>query len=240
MTRDHPRLFPPQYSHCLFHHWIVSTPMIVLSCHCYCHDQVPTTTSFLLINSTASLLPASNPSNALVVKHSPANVGDARDAGLIPAVRKDPLEEEMATHSDILAWRIPRTEEPGGLMSTGFAKSQTRDSCLRETLRDWAETKKYKYIHCIFHMATSHLSSCKLDLVACMFILCCRIPPSFFKSIYIYLFGCARSELQHVISSVSAAAYRICFYFQHGAVACKIYFPDQGSNLVSSIESTES
>ena len=28
---------------------------------------------------------------------------------------EDPLEEEMATHSSILAWRIPRTEEPGGL-----------------------------------------------------------------------------------------------------------------------------
>ena len=33
--------------------------------------------------------------------------------------RKDPLEEEMANHSSILAWRIPRTEEPGGLQSTG-------------------------------------------------------------------------------------------------------------------------
>ena len=30
-----------------------------------------------------------------------------------------PLEEEMATHSSILAWRIPWTEEPGGLQSTG-------------------------------------------------------------------------------------------------------------------------
>ena len=33
--------------------------------------------------------------------------------------REDPLEEEMATHSSILAWRIPQTEEPGGLQSTG-------------------------------------------------------------------------------------------------------------------------
>ena len=32
---------------------------------------------------------------------------------------KDPLEKEMATHSSILAWRIPWTEEPGGLQSTG-------------------------------------------------------------------------------------------------------------------------
>ena len=32
---------------------------------------------------------------------------------------EDPLEEEMATHSSILAWRIPWTEEPGGLQSVG-------------------------------------------------------------------------------------------------------------------------
>ena len=31
--------------------------------------------------------------------------------------REDPLEEEMTVHSGILAWRIPRTEEPGGLQS---------------------------------------------------------------------------------------------------------------------------
>ena len=32
---------------------------------------------------------------------------------------EDPLEEEMATHSSILAWKIPWTEEPGGLQSVG-------------------------------------------------------------------------------------------------------------------------
>ena len=38
---------------------------------------------------------------------------------------EDPLEEGMATHSSILAWTIPWTEEPGGLPSMGVAKSQT-------------------------------------------------------------------------------------------------------------------
>ena len=33
--------------------------------------------------------------------------------------QEDPLEKEMATHSSILAWRIPGTEEPGGLQSLG-------------------------------------------------------------------------------------------------------------------------
>ena len=36
--------------------------------------------------------------------------------------REDPLEKEMATHSSILAWEIPRTEEPGGLQSMGLQR----------------------------------------------------------------------------------------------------------------------
>ena len=38
--------------------------------------------------------------------------------------REDPLEKEMAVHSSILAWRIPRTEEPGGLQSTGSQRGE--------------------------------------------------------------------------------------------------------------------
>ena len=36
--------------------------------------------------------------------------------------QEDPLEKELATHSSILAWRIPWTEEPDGLQSTGFQR----------------------------------------------------------------------------------------------------------------------
>ena len=39
--------------------------------------------------------------------------------------QEDPLEKEMATHSSILAWEIPGTEEHGGLQSMGLQKSQT-------------------------------------------------------------------------------------------------------------------
>ena len=40
--------------------------------------------------------------------------------------QEDPLEKEMATHSSILAWRIPQTEEPGGLHTVhGVTKSDT-------------------------------------------------------------------------------------------------------------------
>ena len=52
---------------------------------------------------------------------SPAKAGDietwVRNLG-----REDPLEEGMATHSSILAWTIPRTEEPGGLQSIGLQR----------------------------------------------------------------------------------------------------------------------
>ena len=39
--------------------------------------------------------------------------------------QEDPLEEKMATHLSVLAWKIPWTEEPGGLQSTGVAESDT-------------------------------------------------------------------------------------------------------------------
>ena len=48
----------------------------------------------------------------------PASAGDVRDTGLNPGSGRS-LEEGMATHSSILAWRIPWTEEPGGLQSMG-------------------------------------------------------------------------------------------------------------------------
>ena len=54
----------------------------------------------------------------LVVKNLPGNAGDIRESGLIPGSGRSP-EEGTATHSSILAWRIPWTEEPGGLQSIG-------------------------------------------------------------------------------------------------------------------------
>ena len=48
---------------------------------------------------------------AQMVKNLPANVGDP---GSIPGLGRSPVEG-MAIHSSILAWRTPRTEEPGGL-----------------------------------------------------------------------------------------------------------------------------
>ena len=56
-----------------------------------------------------------------MIKNSPTNAGDVRDSGSISG-SEDPLEEGMATHSKILAWRIPWTEQLGRLQ---FIESQT-------------------------------------------------------------------------------------------------------------------
>ena len=55
------------------------------------------------------------------VKESTCNAGDL---GSIPGLGRS-LEEEIATHSSILAWRIPWTEEPGGATVRGAEKSHT-------------------------------------------------------------------------------------------------------------------
>ena len=56
-----------------------------------------------------------------MVKNPPANEGDIRDTDSILG-QEVPLEEGMATHTSILAWRIPWTEEPGGLQSRGLKR----------------------------------------------------------------------------------------------------------------------
>ena len=52
------------------------------------------------------------------VKNPPANAGDV-EMWVQSLGREDPLEEGMAAHPSILAWRTPWTEEPGGLQSMG-------------------------------------------------------------------------------------------------------------------------
>ena len=62
--------------------------------------------------------PAPTPLMAQVVKNLPA----MQEIQVQSLGQEDPLEKEMATYSGILAWRIPWTEEPGGLQSMGLQK----------------------------------------------------------------------------------------------------------------------
>ena len=58
---------------------------------------------------------------ALVVKNPPT-MQETQETQVWFLGREDPLEEDMATHSTILAWKIPGTEKPGGLQSKRVAK----------------------------------------------------------------------------------------------------------------------
>ena len=86
---------------------------------------------------------------ALVVKNPLANSGDW-ETQVWSLGQEDTLEEGMATHSSILAWRIPWTEEPGGLQSLRSRKSRTQlewpsmhTFCDLGKLIPWAEAKGY-------------------------------------------------------------------------------------------------
>ena len=56
-----------------------------------------------------------------LVKNLPA----MEETGVQSLGQEDPLEKEMATHSSLLAWKIPWTEEPGRLQSMGLQESDT-------------------------------------------------------------------------------------------------------------------
>ena len=67
--------------------------------------------------------------------------------------QEDPLEEEMETHSSILVWRIPWSEEPGGLLFIGLQKSDMTEATYTHTcIHNYNHTvsKNYQFlIYCI-------------------------------------------------------------------------------------------
>ena len=64
-----------------------------------------------------------------MVNNQPANAGGAGDTSLIHGSGRSP-GEEMATHSSILAWKIPYTEEPGGLQSMRLQRDGYDSACM--------------------------------------------------------------------------------------------------------------
>ena len=78
---------------------------------------------------------------AQVVKNPPASAGDARDVGSIPGWGRcpgeDSLEKEIATHFSILVWRIPQTEDPGGLQSMVSQESDTTEFTCTSPISAW-------------------------------------------------------------------------------------------------------
>ena len=78
-------------------------------------------------------------SGGSVVKNLPAK----RETWVWFLGQKDPLEKEMVTHSRILSWEIPWTEDPGGLTVHGVTKILT-------WLSDWTATTMQKHVHMYF------------------------------------------------------------------------------------------
>ena len=66
-----------------------------------------------------------SPSGASLVAQTVKNLPAMQETQVRSLGWEDPLDKEMATHSSLLAWRIPWTEEPGGLVH-GVAKSWTQ------------------------------------------------------------------------------------------------------------------
>ena len=60
--------------------------------------------------------------HGFLVAHMVKNLPTIQETWVQPLGQEDLLEKGMATHSSILAWRLPWTEQPGGLQSTGLQK----------------------------------------------------------------------------------------------------------------------
>ena len=75
----------------------------------------------------------------------------AANAGVLSLDWEDPPEKEMTTHSSILAWRIPWTEEPGGLQSMGLQESDRT-----EQLNTHTHTHTHSHMHSHAHAHIPH------------------------------------------------------------------------------------
>ena len=96
----------------------------------------------------------------------PANAGDIRDVDLIPG-QEDPLEEAMATHSSILAWRIPWTEDLGRLQSTGSqrVRHDWSDLACTHVFQDWI----WRFLRSTFRWEVSELFQKSLNSFSMFF-----------------------------------------------------------------------
>ena len=90
---------------------------------------------------------------ASVVAQSLKNLPAGQETWVGSLGWEDPLEKEMATHSSILAWRIPWTEKPGRLKSMGSTKSWTQQL----KVRVWQ-----KHLPCLEMVVNPH-SACHVE-----------------------------------------------------------------------------
>ena len=110
-----------------------------------------------------------------MVKNLPANAGDMRDMGLIPGL-EDSLEEGMATHSSILAWKIPMDRGAWWATVHGVIESDTTEQLTLTYLFTWDKTTSLSGLILlrnfggkevpVWHKDNSIVMRCLLDLSA--------------------------------------------------------------------------
>ena len=90
------------------------------------------------------------------VKHLPA----MQETQVQSLGREDPLEKEMATHSSALAWKIPWTEEPGGLQSMGLQRVTSLFTYIGSFIQLLNLSSIYPLICSLLILPSTHQSSC--------------------------------------------------------------------------------
>ena len=103
-----------------------------------------------------------------VVKTPPASAKDMRDP-VWSQVWEEPLEKEMASHSSTLVWRIPQTEEPGGLQST--ASQRVRNNSAHTHTDQNSETIALS----ISHLFTRKVITVLLTIFLALYVTHCKL-----------------------------------------------------------------
>ena len=158
-----------------------------------------------------------------MVKNLPAIAGNARDA-VWSLGQEDPLEEGMATHSSILAWKIPWTEEPDWLQSMQ----------LQRVGHDWVTKHTYAYIwgQLYGYVTCVVIQHPMLRCSQCWLILCCYYLaslPHFWIRLLVFSFYIGSHKYGTCLAD-------ICILIQHASLRANChtlfrvqkYFGEQG------------
>ena len=142
----------------------------------------------------------------------------------LPSCAEDPLEEGVATHSSTLAWRIPWTEEPGGLQFVGSQRLRhdwrTEHLCMVSKCSVFKETaKQFSRMMVSFYTLISHMWVTRFSVFTsiccqhCFHFCCCTGGPSNDNSLASQL---ASLPWLVMLTHLSRAACHLCILFDFG------------------------
>ena len=115
----------------------VQNPQLKSNCRISCHIVLLPLHSLCHNAQASPCLGAEANSHGFLVAQMEKNLPAVQETWVQSLSQEDPLEKAMATHSSILAWKIPWTEEPGGLQSIGSQRAgcdRATNTCLLKSL----------------------------------------------------------------------------------------------------------